>query len=143
MTSSVCLDSNVIVGYLDHEDALHERAKALLEKLERDHALVLLDFIVAEALSALCRRAFERRRQPPALGAILGRVRTWHQRGQIVFGGLESDSFGAVLDIVEQSRGELNFNDARLVVLQRAGSIGEVASFDPDFDRVEGFLRIS
>lgn len=97
----------------------------------------------AEALSALCRRAFERRRQPPALGAVLGRVRTWHQRGQIVFGGLESQSFGGVLDIVEQSRGELNFNDARLVVLQRAGTIGEGASFDPDFDRFEGFSRIS
>ena len=143
MTSSVCLDSNVIVGYLDQEDALHQRAKALLEKLERDHVLVLLDFVVGEALSALCRRAFERRRQPPALGAILERVRTWHQRGQIVFGELDAESFGAVLDIVEQSRGELNFHDARLVVLQRAGTIGGVASFDPDFDRIEGFLRIS
>jgi predicted nucleic acid-binding protein len=29
------------------------------------------------------------------------------------------------------------------VVLQRAGTIGEVASFDPDFDKVEGFRRIS
>jgi predicted nucleic acid-binding protein len=55
MTSSVVLDSNVIVGYLDQEDSLHQRARALLERLECDHALVLLDFIVAEALS--CRRA--------------------------------------------------------------------------------------
>jgi predicted nucleic acid-binding protein len=143
MTSSVVLDSNVIVGYLDQEDSLHQRARALLERLEHDHSLVLLDFIVAEALSALCRRAFERRHRPPDLGTILGRIRTWHRRGQVVFGGLESETFDAVLGVVEETQGELNFNDARIVVLQRAGTIGEVASFDPDFDKVEGFRRIS
>jgi predicted nucleic acid-binding protein len=50
MTSSVVLDSNVIVGYLDHQDSLHQRAKALVESLELERSLVLLEFIVVEAV---------------------------------------------------------------------------------------------
>ncbi|MEI7894077.1 MAG: hypothetical protein WCI05_13365 [Myxococcales bacterium] len=36
-----------------------------------------------------------------------------------------------------------NFNDALLVVLQRADSIGDVASFDQGLDAAPGFRRIS
>jgi predicted nucleic acid-binding protein len=49
----------------------------------------------------------------------------------------------ASLEVIEASAGRLNFNDALLVVLQREGTIGEVASFDTGFDAVQEFHRCS
>jgi hypothetical protein len=48
-----------------------------------------------------------------------------------------------VLDVVDATGGRLNVNDALLVVLQRDGVIGDLASFDTGFDGVDGFRRRS
>ena len=61
----VVLDANVLVGYFDAHDAQHARASALIERLEAEgHEGVLLDVLVAEAVSVLCRRARERKSSP-------------------------------------------------------------------------------
>lgn len=52
-------------------------------------------------------------------------------------------SFGAVLDVMKDAAGALNFNDALLVVLQRNGAIADVASFDRALDAAQGFRRLS
>jgi predicted nucleic acid-binding protein len=49
--------------------------------------------------------------------------------------------FDEVLGVVRATDGALNVNDALLVVLQRDGEVGDLASFDADFDLVEGFRR--
>jgi predicted nucleic acid-binding protein len=42
--AEVVLDANVLVGFLDKGDSLHERAVDLLDRLEKDgHDFVLLD----------------------------------------------------------------------------------------------------
>lgn len=102
-----------------------------------------MDFLVAEALSALCRRSFERKGQGLQLDPIVEWIREQLRRGLIYFPALTADCFANALTIVRSFRGELNFNDARLVVMQRNGDITDVASFDGDFDAVEGFRRIS
>ena len=38
--------------------------------------------------------------------------------------------FEEIVDATEASGGVLNFNDAALVLLQREGTIGDVATFD-------------
>jgi predicted nucleic acid-binding protein len=48
-----------------------------------------------------------------------------------------------MLDIVAESGGELNANDALLVALEREGAIDVLATFDARFDEVEGFRRFS
>lgn len=50
--------------------------------------------------------------------------------------------FSAILDVVEATGGAVNFNDALLVVLQREGAIGEVASFDEALDVASDFGRV-
>ncbi|MBI4704106.1 MAG: hypothetical protein HY744_23605 [Deltaproteobacteria bacterium] len=58
--AEVVLDANVPVGLLYHGDAQHGRACELVDRLEREgHAGVLLDILVLEAVSVLCRRARE------------------------------------------------------------------------------------
>lgn len=47
-----------------------------------------------------------------------------------------------IVGVVDATGGRLNFNDALLVVLQREGTSGDVASFDAGFDAVPDFRRI-
>src|SRR6266545_2178908 len=47
-----------------------------------------------------------------------------------------------ILDVVRDTGGRLNFNDALLAVLQRENFIGEVASFDQGFDVLPDIRRI-
>jgi predicted nucleic acid-binding protein len=56
--ADVILDANVLVAQLDASDVLHARAVELLERLHRDgDQAVLLDVLVGEAISVLCRRS--------------------------------------------------------------------------------------
>lgn len=152
--AEVALDANVLVGFLDANDSLHARAAALLRDLEETgHGVVLLDVCVGEALSVPCRRARERRggarapgpaKAPPDLRMALERVRQWATERDIVWvSGHAERLVTDVLDVIETTRGRLNWNDALLVVLQREGLIEEVASFDEGFDAVPGFRRLS
>ncbi|MGB8298253.1 MAG: hypothetical protein WCG85_22755, partial [Polyangia bacterium] len=59
------LDANVLVAWIDAADSLHARAHDLMTRLEQDGTdtdPVLLDVLVGEAVSVLCRRFWERRR---------------------------------------------------------------------------------
>jgi predicted nucleic acid-binding protein len=142
--AKVVLDANVIVGLLDEYDSLSGRATRVLEEVHSaGDSQLLLDFVVAEAISVICRRASERKKNIPDLPAVLDQVNRWYQRDQIEFvQGMLEGIYPDVLDIVKQSDGSLNFNDATLVALQRRGFIGEVATFDatlasqPDFRTV-------
>lgn len=143
--AEVVLDANVIVALLYAADAQHQRAHALVDRLEREqHAVVLVDFLVFEALSVLCRRATERKTSPPDLQAATTVMRGWFDSGEVRFFARESERLaGDVLSVIAQSKGALNSNDALLVVLKREGAIDNLASFDAGFDAVEGFRRIS
>jgi predicted nucleic acid-binding protein len=142
--SRVVLDANVLVGWLDEHDSLRERATELIDRLENDgHSPASLDFLVEEAISVLARRAEQRRQHPPSIGAALSEIREWYNAGLIGFHRRQPDDFLACLDVIENSNGRLNFNDARLVIMQRNGEIEEVASFDADFASVDGFRLIS
>jgi predicted nucleic acid-binding protein len=57
--SDVVLDANVIVGLLDEGDSQSARAHELVARLQAEgHQPVFVGFLLAEALSALCRRSF-------------------------------------------------------------------------------------
>ncbi len=142
--AEVVLDANVLIAWLDKNDALHARTRVLLEQLEAEgHSAVVLDIVVNESVSVLCRRARERQKNPPDLEAALATVRRWAEDGEITWVAHEAERLMAdVLDVIESVGGKLNFNDALLVVLQREGLIDDVASFDRGFDAVSTFRRI-
>jgi predicted nucleic acid-binding protein len=142
--AEVVLDANVLVALLYEGDAHHDRAKALTDRMEAEgHVLVLLDVLVFEAVSVLCRRARERKTSPPDLAEVLAAVRGWFDEGLVRFVADEGSRLVPdVLDVIQDTAGVLNFNDALLVVLQREGFIDSLASFDPGFDAVAGFPRI-
>lgn len=144
MAREVVLDANVIVAQLDRADVFYERAQELGRRLRDDGAqIVLLDVLVGEAVSVICRRARERRSLQPSVDATIGIVRNWAEAGFIRWVAGEGERLiGSILDVIRETGARLNFNDALLVVLQREGLIGEVASFDRGFDVLSGFRRV-
>jgi hypothetical protein len=86
------LDANVLVAWMDSADSLHVRAQDLMAKLEKDGTEpVLLDILVAEAVSVLCRR-FRERRQRGNWAAMLAELRRRIDPSTIQWVGKPSDS---------------------------------------------------
>ncbi len=139
--ADVVLDANVIVALLYADDSLHRRAVDLTTRLENEgHSVVLVDFLVFEALSVLCRRAVQRKTAPPDLAVAIARMRSWFDNGEVRFLAQEAEHLvTGVLDIVTDSQGTLNANDALLVALQREGTIDRLATFDKGFEGVPNF----
>jgi predicted nucleic acid-binding protein len=140
--ADVVLDANVLVGLLDRNDTLHDAATGLVKRIAASgDIVVLIDFCVAEALSVLCRRGRERKSNPPDLTAIFEQARALYDAGKIA--RIEDQPFNDVLDVMQATSGALNYNDALLVLLQRRGTIGDVASFDVRLDVADGFRRLA
>ena len=139
--AEVVLDANVIVALLYADDSLHQRAVDLTRRLETEsHNIVLVDFLVFEALSVLCRRAAQRKTAPPDLAAAAARMRSWFDNGEVRFLAQEAEHLAtSVLEIVTDSQGTLNANDALLVALQREGTVDTLATFDKGFAGVPDF----
>jgi predicted nucleic acid-binding protein len=139
MDDRIALDANVLVGWLDASDLHATRTHALLTTL-RELRLrpVLVDFVVAETLSVLARRARERKTTPPDLKPVFATIRSW--RAQLYRLSQHTPRlWDEALNVVEATNGRLNFNDALLVALQREGAIGWLATFDKGFEQVDQF----
>ncbi len=143
--AKVIVDACVIIGYLDETDSVHSRAEALAERIHANgDALQVIDLALQEAISVLCRRATQRKQRPPNLPRILRDVREWLDEGLVGFTQSKLEPlFSEVLDVIEQSAGALNCNDAALVVLQRRGLVGVVATFDANLASYPGFRTIA
>ena len=142
--AKVALDANVIIGWLDEGDSLNARSVELMNRIhDEGNSSTLLDFTVGEAVSVICRRTAERKRNVPDLPSILDTVDEWFEQKEIEFVQKELEVlYPHVLKIIRQSGGALNFNDAALVALQRKGIIGEVATFDATLASHPGFQTI-
>jgi predicted nucleic acid-binding protein len=143
--AEVVLDANVLVALLYADDSLHLRAVDLTTRLEGEgHSIVLVDFLVFEALSVLCRRAAQRKTAPPDLAAAVARMRSWFDNGEVRFLAQEAEHLAtSVLEIVTDSKGTLNANEALLVALQREGTIDMLATFDRGFESIPNFDHTS
>jgi predicted nucleic acid-binding protein len=140
--ADIVLDANVLVGYFDRNDTLRQHALEVVQRLkEAGDTPVMLDFLVAEAVSVICRRTQQRKTNPPDLRAIVTDVKAIFEQGRIEFVSEDVESrFGKVLDLVRSSNGAVNFHDATLLVLQEDGTIGPVATFDEALANYPGFI---
>jgi hypothetical protein len=87
------------------DDSLHQRAVDLMTRLENEgHSLALLDLLVFEASSVLCRRAAQRKAAPPDLAAAVATMRSWFDNGEVRFLAHQAEQIAnSVLDIVTSS----------------------------------------
>lgn len=140
----VAIDASVLVALLNPHDAWHAQAITLRDALiTASLTPMYFDCVVAEAISAAARRLHEKGHgaQVPDMLARLE-----NQAPQNLITWILPDVprlYPHALDLIRDSSGELNFNDALIALACRERSIPAIASFDPDFDQVDWLKRLA
>jgi len=144
MPVKIGLDTSFIIGLLDDRDIWHKPALELQDAFQAIGAQpYVFDCVISEVISTLARRIHERRRHVDLPG-LLNQIRSQFPAKSLTW--LYPDLpnlYDEVVNLVEQSAGELNFNDALIALSCQNRSISLLASFDADFDRVSGLKRIA
>jgi len=141
---NIAIDSSVLVGLLVPNDIWYARAFELWTGIERaGHTGVVFDCVVAETVSVAVRRLHEKGRTAD-IPALLSRLGTEIPREVLTW--ILPDVprlYPQVLELVENSSGELFFNDGLIALCCRERNIPSIASFDSDFDLLPWLSRIS
>ena len=144
MPLRIAPDTSFVIGLIDEKDLWRAKAVELQEALEAaNYQPVIFDCVLAEVISTLARRTHEKRRAA-LLPALIVNIRLKFPTRSIVW--LYPDLprlYDEVVDLVESSAGELNFNDALIALSCERRGIEFLASFDADFDRVGKLTRIA
>lgn len=128
----IFLDSSFVIALADADDQFHDRAVAELPKL--DPRRLVSDLVISESTTAVGAR----------LGVKAGRAvfegLLYDSSTKTVFGGKRL--FERAATIFAKYGGRLSFPDSVSVRLMYDEKVKEIASFDTDFDRVDGLTRI-
>jgi predicted nucleic acid-binding protein len=140
----IAIDSSLLAGLLVPNDIWHARASELWTGIERaGHTGVVFDCVVAETVSVAVRRLREKDRVAD-IPALLSRLGTEipHEALTWILPDVPR-LYPQVLELIESSSGELNFNDGLIALCCRERNIPSIASFDSDFDLLPWLQRIS
>jgi len=142
--TQIGLDTSVLIGLLDAEDAWHEPAITLKQALRAGQAdMAVFDCVLAEAISTIARRIYERRRTTD-LDRLITHILTDYPTDDILWVLPDVPIlYAEIIELVRSSRGEINFNDALIALSCRNRGISLIASFDRDFDRFEWLQRVA
>ncbi len=139
----IAIDASVLVGLINPRDTWHQ-ATALQDALQQAGcAPVYFDCVIAESLSAVLRRLYEKKRKEE-IEILLTRFEEIFppERLDWLFPDVPR-LYGDILALIRQSGGELNFNDALIALACREREIEAIASFDADFDRIPWLHRVA
>jgi len=144
MPITLGLDTSFVIGLLDDKDLWHTPAAQLYADFQsHGFQTAVFDCVLAESISALARRVHEKRRAAD-LKALFDRIKAKFPTKSITWLYPElPEIYDDVVVLVEQSAGELNFNDALIALSCRNKGISFLVSFDADFDRVNWLKRIA
>lgn len=144
MPKAVAFDTSSVIGFLDDKDIWRAHALELEDVLfQGEFQEIIFDCVLAEAISTLSRRFHEKRRSGD-LADLFIRLEERFPKTQITWLYQDlSQLYDQVVGLVRETNGEPNFNDALIAVSCRERNIKFLASFDPDFDRIEWLTRIS
>ncbi len=144
MPVKIGLDTSFVIGLLDNKDVWHAPALELQAAFHSGGLRpYIFDCVLAEVISTLARRIHEKRRNAD-LSALLKQVQKQFPTRSITW--LYPDlprMYEEVVSLVENSAGELNFNDALIALSCRDRKIPLRASFDADFDQAVWLRRVA
>jgi predicted nucleic acid-binding protein len=143
MSSGVILDTNVLVALVDQRDKWHVRASARVKTLVASgDTLIYFDVVIGEAIGVLGRRLEEQKRSHQ-FAALLDELNSTIPAKSIVWASAELQSvYTSVIDLVRQTNGVLNFNDALIAIAAREFNFKRIVTFDNDFDQVSWLARV-
>ncbi|MDO5860004.1 type II toxin-antitoxin system VapC family toxin [Methanobrevibacter sp.] len=124
------LDTTFIVGLFVSNDPWHPKAKKIYERI-KDDELIISKLVIAETITVLKNKLktkdiLEIYRNIPNIFKIIE----------------DTNLFDEAMDEYVKYDSDISFFDAIYVTVMKKENIHELISFDEDFDRVDGIVRI-
>lgn len=123
-------DSNFFIGLLDKKDKWHDQALALSESINEE--MMVSDLVISESVTLAGSRSGGK------AGQKLYQFFVDNCRIEYV----DEDILREGMEVFLRYDGKLSLPDSVSVVLMRRKGISRIASFDSDFDRVNGIGRV-
>ena len=124
------LDTTFIVGLLVSTDQWHEQAVEIYNKIKNEE-LIISKLVIAETITILKNKLSTKD------------IREIYRNLPNMFKIIEDASFfDEAMEIFIKYNSEISFFDSMYVFLMKNENILKLVSFDHDFDRVDGIIRI-
>ncbi len=123
-------DSSFFIGLLDKKDKWHDQALALSESINEE--MMVSDLVISESVTLAGSRSGGK------AGQKLYQFFVDNCHIEYVDEGILREG----MEVFLRYDGKLSLPDSVSVVLMRRKGISRIASFDSDFDRVDGIRRV-
>ncbi len=123
-------DTNFFIGLLDKKDKWHDQALALSESINEE--MMVSDLVISESVTLAGSRSGGKAGQKLYLFFV--------DNCHIEY--VDEDILREGMEVFLRYDGKLSLPDSVSVVLMRRKGISRIASFDSDFDRVDGVKRV-
>lgn len=124
------LDTTFIVALFVSNDPWHQQAVDICKKIKNSE-FVISKLVIAETITVLKNKLNTKE------------IREIYRTLPKIFNVIDdSNFFDEAMDIFVKYDANISFFDAMYIYLMKKEKISEIVSFDNDFDRVDGIIRI-
>jgi predicted nucleic acid-binding protein len=127
----IFVDSSFFIALVDQKDQWHHLAKLLVPKLT-DETIIITDLIIVESVSIIGKRS----------GGKAGEKLFNYFIDNCKVIKLDEKSLNGGMHEFLKYDGTLSVSDAVSVFIMKKKEIERIISFDSDFDKVQGIMRI-
>ena len=127
----IFVDSSFFIALVDRKDLWHPAAKAILPVLA-DETIIISDLIIAESVTIIGRRS----------GGKAGEQLYHYFMDNCDLVVTDEKILNGGMVVFLRYDGTLSVSDAVSVFIMEKKHIERILSFDADFDKVEGIVRI-
>ncbi|MCW1968901.1 MAG: type II toxin-antitoxin system VapC family toxin [Anaerolineae bacterium] len=139
------VDTSVLVALASSRDSQHAKAISLLQAIEADDKfdLIYADCVLIETLTVVARRAEEQKRIAD-FEALSNQALVQASTSDQFIWLLPNvrNKFNDCVNLMRQTSGRLNFNDALIALACKEFDISHILSFDSDFDQISWLTRL-
>ncbi|MDD3754812.1 MAG: type II toxin-antitoxin system VapC family toxin [Methanobacterium sp.] len=128
----IFIDSTFFIALVLEDDQWHQQALKLIPKLDEADKLIS-EFILSETITMVGSRS----------GGKAGKQVYEYMMESCNIHRQDKSVYDQVIKTYLKYDGTLSFTDASTVEIMRSFNINEIVSFDSDFDKVKGIIRIS
>jgi predicted nucleic acid-binding protein len=128
----IFIDSTFFIALVLKDDQWHEQALKLIPQLDEADKLIS-EFIISETVTMVGSRS----------GGKAGKLVYEYIMESCNIHRQDKSAYDTVIKTYLKYDGTLSFTDASTVEIMKFFNINEIASFDSDFDKVNGIIRIS
>jgi predicted nucleic acid-binding protein len=144
MTTSIAIDTSVLVALVDEHDTWHQRVIAIREALRGSGTRVIyFDCVINETIAVIGRRVEEQKRSEQ-FEVLLDKLMSLVPIDGITWTSAAVErSFSETVSVCRRHQGRLNFHDALIALMCKELKVTHILSFDRDFDEIAWLTRLA